>query len=111
MEDLRKSERVEAQHFISYDVLDEKNQILYSGLALSLDLSRKGVQLEDRIEFPVNSKVRLHLALADEIVDVEGKIRHIEPVEEEKFHIGIEFVEMEDELVTKIAKTYPNILT
>ena len=111
MEDLRKAERVEAQHFISYDVLDKNDQVVYSGMALSLDLSRKGIQLEDRIAPTLDSGVRLHLALADEIVDVHGIIRHVERIEEEKFHIGIEFIEMGEELVNKIAKSYPNILT
>ena len=107
---MRKSERVEAQHFISYDVLDEKEQIVYSGMALSLDLSRKGVQLEDRVELTVQTKVRLYLALPDEIVDLDGIVRHIETIEEDKFHIGIEFLEIDEELLKKIAKTYPNIL-
>lgn len=111
MENLRQSGRVEAQHFISYDALDDSGKVVYSGMALSLDLSRKGVMMEDRVEFPLNSRVRLHLALEEEIVDVEGSIRHIEKVDVEKYHIGIEFEEIGDELLNKIAQSYPDILS
>jgi len=42
MENLRESSRVEARHFISYDVRNESGEVIYSGIALSRNLSRKG---------------------------------------------------------------------
>jgi hypothetical protein len=110
MEDLRKSSRVEAHHFISIDLLDENERVIRSGMALSRNLSRTGVQIEDRQPFPMNATVRLHLALADEIVDVTGIVRHVEEVSENEYHIGIEFAEIDDDVMHQVKKAYPNLL-
>ncbi len=110
MENLRESFRVDAQHFISYDIYDEDGKVILSGMALSRDLSRKGVQMEDRVAFPLNARIRLHLAVGDEVVDVEGNVRHVEKIDEDKYHIGIEFVEIREEVIRKIGKFYPEIL-
>lgn len=110
MAESRKSSRVEAQHFISYDVLDSSGSIILSGMALSLDLSKKGVQLETRQEFPEDALVRLHLAVGEDIVDVDGKIRHMEKVNENVYHIGVEFLEIEEERLQRIGRHYPDIL-
>ncbi len=109
MENLRESSRVDAQHFISYDVYDDGDNIILSGMALSRDLSRRGVQMEDRNPFPENANVRLHLAVGEEIVDVDGKVRHVEEVEENTYRIGIEFMEIAEEKINKIAQYYPDI--
>ena len=110
MENLRESSRVEARHFISYDVRNESGEVIYSGIALSRNLSRKGVQIEARQEFPINNPVRLHLAVEEDVVDVNGMIRHVEKADENTYLIGIEFTEIPDEILKRLAEKYPEIL-
>lgn len=109
MKDTRKSSRVDAQLFISYDIMDESGQISYSGMALSRDLSRKGVLMEERTSFPENSKIQLHLALGQDVIDIDGQIRHVEEITENTYHIGVEFLEMSPDMIEKISKFYPQI--
>jgi hypothetical protein len=105
----RKSERIEAQHFISYDLLDSDGKISENGMALSLDLSREGVLIENRVEFPPNSNLNIHIAVGDDIVHLKGTVRHSSKIEDQKFHIGIHFEDMTDEKAEKLARFYPEI--
>jgi hypothetical protein len=109
MKDTRKSARVDAQLFISYDVIDESGRVTYSGMALSRDLSRKGVLIEERMSFPIDSKVQMHLGVGEDVVHVDGRIRHIEEVNENMFHIGIEFQQLNSETLHALSQFYPEI--
>ena len=109
MKDTRKSARVDAQLFISYDVIDESGRVTYSGMALSRDLSRKGVLIEERMSFPVDSKIQMHLGVGEDVVHVDGYIRHIEEVSENMFHISIEFQQLNSETLHALAQFYPEI--
>ena len=110
MKNSRKSERIDAQLFISYDVIDKKGKTVLSGMGLSKDLSRKGLKMEDRYEFTEGSKIKLHLAVGDEVVDVNGIIRRVEKGDEEVYYIGIEFKDLDPGMLEKIGQFYPDIL-
>ena len=107
--DNRKSKRIEAKHFISYDLLNQKGEIVESGMALSLDLSREGVLLENRTGFSENETVIIHIAVGEDVVNLTGQVRHTEQAEESKFQIGIHFKDMTDEKAQKVASFYPDI--
>jgi c-di-GMP-binding flagellar brake protein YcgR len=111
MENLRKSSRVEAQHFISYDLKDEKGETVLSGMALSRDLSQKGVQMQDRTAFPQDAAIQIHIAVGNEVVDIDGRVRHIEKMEDNEYRIGIEFVHIDSAKLEKLARFYPEILS
>lgn len=105
----RKSKRVEAKHFISYDSLDSKGEIVNSGMAVSLDLSREGVLIENRSDFSQDEMVTIHIAVGDEVVHLRGQVRHSKKVDGRGFQIGIHFEDMTDEEADKIAGFYPDI--
>ncbi len=109
-QELRKSSRIEAQHFISYDLYDEQDQVVLSGMALSQNLSRTGIQMTDRHSFPVEAKVSLHLAVGDDVIHIPGRVRHVEKVREDEYHIGVEFLDIGEETLQKIAEYYPGLL-
>lgn len=106
----RKSVRVNAQLFISYDILDKEGKVVQAGMALSEDLSRSGVKIKDRSQLPVDTSVKVHLAVGDEVIDLDGKVRHVEKVSENNYHIGVEFSDVDTALLKKLAKNYPEIL-
>lgn len=107
--DNRKSKRIEAKHFISYDLINPKGEIVENGMALSLDLSREGVLLENRTGFSENDTVTIHIAVGEDVVHLTGKVKHTEKIEEAKFQMGIHFEDMTDEKAQKIASFYPDI--
>jgi len=107
--DNRKSKRVEAKHFISYDLLNSEGGVVENGMALSLDLSREGVLIENRSDLDENALVIIHIAVGEDVVHLKGKVRHSEKLEEGKIQIGIHFEDMTDEEAEKIASFYPDI--
>lgn len=105
----RKSKRVEAKHFISYDLLNTKGEIVNSGMALSLDLSREGVLIENRSDFSRNEVVAIHIAVGNDVVHLKGQVKHSKKIAERRFQLGIHFQDMTDEKADKIASFYPDI--
>lgn len=110
MKESRKSIRVDAQLFISYDVLDKKGQVVQAGMALSKDLSKKGVQMQERSSFPLDTNIQIHLAVGNEVIDVNGKVRNVKKIDEKSYRIGIEFSQIDEELLEKLSQQYPDIL-
>lgn len=109
MKDSRKSVRVDAQLFISYDIMDTEGRVVQSGMALSEDLGRKGVKIREKNTLPVNTPIKIHLALGDEVLHVTGQVKHIEKIDEENYEIGVEFTEIGEEEVKQMKKMYPDI--
>ncbi len=109
-QDMRKSSRIDARHFISYDVLNEQEQVILSGMALSENLSRTGIQITDRQAFPVDAPVRLHLAVGDDVIHIQGKVRHVEKIGEEEYRVGVEFTDIGNDVLQKIGEYYPGLL-
>ncbi len=109
MKELRKSVRVDAQLFISYDILDHEGRVVQAGMALSEDLSREGVKIKDKSTLPVDTPIKIHLAAGDEVVDITGQVRHIQKMSGNNYHIGIEFVQIEDDDLKKLLRVYPGI--
>ncbi len=106
----RKSPRVEAEHFVSFHLFDDQGNVTLEGMALSLDLSREGILIEHRDEIPVGAKVKIMVAVGDDVVPVMGTVKHSEEVEERKFHMGIHFEDMTEEKLQRIAEYHPEIL-
>ncbi len=106
----RRSPRVEAEHFVSFHLFDDEGNVTFEGMALSLDLSREGILIENREEIPVGTKVKIIVAVGDDVVPVMGTVKHTEKVDDRKFHMGIHFEDMTDEKLQKIAEYHPEIL-
>ncbi len=109
-ENSRRSTRVPAEHFVSYDLLDEKGNVSESGMMLSLNLSREGILVENRTAFPTGANVKVNLAVGDEVVTVMGSVRHVEQLEEHRYRMGIHFEDIDEERIQKIAEFHPQIL-
>jgi len=110
MKELRKSIRVDAQLFISYDILDENGKVVQAGMALSEDLSKSGVKLKDRSQIPLDRSIQIHLAVGDEVIDLSGKVRHVQKVSGSNYHIGVEFQELDEEILKRLMRFYPDIV-
>ena len=109
-EEKRKSVRIESDQFISFKVYDDQNRICNEGMALAKDVSKSGVLLENRSGFDVGSDVDLAIALSEEILNVKGIVRNSKKIADNTFQIGIEFSEITEEELTKLASEFPNIV-
>ncbi|MFZ0390132.1 MAG: PilZ domain-containing protein [Calditrichia bacterium] len=109
MENLRRSKRVQAQHFISYDLLDGEGRVVHSGIALSRNLSREGILIEDRRAFPIDSIVKLNVAVIDEVMAIRSKVRHVENAGKNTYTIGLEFVDKDEEMIQTFMNYYPDL--
>lgn len=109
-EEQRKSVRIESDQFISFKVYDEQDRVCNEGMALAKDISKSGVLLENRVGFDVDAKVDLAIALTEEILNVKGIVRNNTLVKENMYQIGIEFFDITEEEISKLASDFPNIL-
>ncbi len=109
-EEKRKSVRIESDQFISFKVYDDQKRICSEGMALAKDVSKTGVLLENRSGFDVGSNVDLAIALTEEILNVKGIVRNSNMVNENTYQIGIEFVNVSEEELIKLASDFPNII-
>jgi len=109
-EEKRKSVRIESVQFISFKVFDDQGRICNEGMALAKDVGKSGVLLENRSGFDVGSKVDLAVALSEEILDVKGIVRNSKKIDDNTYQIGIEFSEISEEELTKLASEFPNIV-
>jgi hypothetical protein len=106
----RKSTRLESDQFISYRVYDSEDRICGEGMAKTRDISRSGVAVENRTPFEINSKIELTIALTEILVKTEGVVRNVDKIDESTYHIGIQFTDITEEQIQKIAQEFPQIL-
>lgn len=109
MSDLRESSRIDAQHFISFDIIDESGEKIANGMGVSSDLSRHGVRLECREPIEPNTQMLLHIAVGEEVLPVRGIVRHMEKVAEGRFNVGVRFEELPEVSIQKLADSYPDL--
>ena len=109
-EEKRKSTRIESDQFISFKVYDGQNRVCNEGMALAKDISKTGVLLENRLGFDVGASVDLAIALTEEILNVKGIVRNSQLLSENTYQIGIEFLEITEDEIAKLASDFPNIL-
>lgn len=109
MSELRESSRIDAQHFISFDIIDESGEKIANGMGVSSDLSSKGVRLECREAIEPETHLLLHIAVGDEVLPVRGVVRHMEKLAEGKYNVGVLFEELPEVSIRKLATNYPEL--
>jgi hypothetical protein len=102
--DKRKHERIESLN-LSYICLDEDQNIVKQGMGRTLNMSESGMLLETH--FPIKSihKLQLTISLEEDLLDIKGKPVHIRSIEGGKYHIGIQFLDL-DQKSTKLLKKF-----
>ena len=105
-ENKRKHDRIHSLN-LSYFCLDEDNNIVKQGMGRTLNISESGILLETH--FPIEPKytVQLTISLEENLLDIKGKPVHVKTIDGEKFQIGIEFDDL-DENATKLLQDFIN---
>ena len=73
----------------------------------TLDLSRHGLRLEVHLPIPVSSILTCRLAFGEEVVEVRGVVRHLQPCESNLYEIGLSF-EKVDTMSQAVFDRYAN---
>jgi hypothetical protein len=106
----RKSTRLDSDQFISYRLFDEKGQICDEGMAKTKDISRSGVAIENRRSFDVDSRVELTIALSEELLKTNARVRNVKELGDEEYLIGLEFDNLSAEEFDKLRDEFPDIV-
>jgi len=105
----RRDERVSSKNLVSYQLYNASGDILEEGMAVTLNISRAGALIKTKTAFAQNTRLGLIVAVENDIVEVEGVVRHCEE-EEGEFKSGIRFVSITEDQIQKLATHFPEIL-
>ena len=108
-EQSRKDVRIKSEQFISYTLFSQDNKVCDEGMGVARDVSRNGMALENRRTMEVSARIELSIAAGDDVVQAEGIVRNAKEIGENIYLIGIEFKNISDEEIEKLAKEFPNI--
>lgn len=92
----RRFERVKSLNLVRFVHYNENLIPDCEGYARTLDISKKGIRLECKYEFPENSYVDLDIAINDAILSLKGKIVNVAR-SNDLFWYGIEFENIDEE--------------
>lgn len=96
--------RISALNLISYDCIDETEQIVAQGMGRTLNISEGGILLETHIPIDPQNTIALAIGLEDELIDIKGEVVFSMAGIDEKFEAGIEFLEMPDSTLDILKK-------
>ena len=105
----RRDERITSKNLVSYQLYDASGEIIEEGMAVTLNISRSGALIKTKKAFALNTRLGLVVAVENDIVEVEGTIRHCEEQEGE-FLSGLKFISITEEQIQKLAVHFPEIL-
>ncbi len=105
-ENQRKHDRIPSLN-LSYVCLDENNNMVKQGMGRTLNISESGILLETN--FPIESEylVLLTIALREDLLEIKGKPIHSRSYDTDKFEVGIEFLEPDQDSV-RLLKNFIN---
>lgn len=106
----RGTERVKSEDLISLILFDANGNKMHEGMAKTKNISRSGVALEYSIAMDLGSKVEMTMGLGAEVVKVSGTIKNVNPIENDKYQIGIEFDFLTEEDLNRIGMIYPDVV-
>lgn len=87
----RGATRVERISLVQVSRFDEEGFRADLATGRTLNISRGGVRVELHHPLPLRSKVRLDLAVNDQLVGLEGTVVYLQALDEERCCMGIEF--------------------
>lgn len=103
-EEKRKHIRINSLNLshVSLDNIDEPTK---QSMGRTLNVSESGILLETHFPIPSGQSVSLTVGIEEELVDIRGKVVHLLDGESGKFEMGIEFTDIDEE-VLRILKKY-----
>ena len=91
----RRAERRYAMNFLDYEIVSPEGETIGRGLARTLNVSATGLLIETGQFFEPGQVLRITLGLANELVQLLGRVVHAQPVSDELCSAGVQFVEFD----------------
>ena len=108
-EQKRKEVRIQSEQFISYKLFDKDDKVCGEGMGVARDVSKTGVALENRHSMELGARIELTIAMTDDVIQADGTVRNVNALDENAYLIGIEFKNISNEEIEKLAKEFPSI--
>ncbi|UCF93204.1 MAG: PilZ domain-containing protein [Desulfobacterales bacterium] len=102
-EDKRKHPRIDSLNLL-YVCLDENENIAKQGMGRTLNVSETGILLETHFPIAPEHTVILSIGLKEDLIDVKGKPVHFRSAENQKYAVGIQFLEPDKKAIRIIRK-------
>lgn len=103
MTEKRKTDRIATLNLF-YILLNEEETPVHQGMGRTLNLSETGILLETHFPIEPTYTVMISIGLAEDLVDVKGKVVHFRQVEKDQHVTGIQFVSVTEEAAQVIKK-------
>jgi c-di-GMP-binding flagellar brake protein YcgR len=88
--------RKDALNLLDYSVPGQNGELVDRGMGRTINISEKGILFETHVSFQVGQIIMITIELEEDLVEIEGCIKHVEPCLE-KFNSGVEFLHMNAE--------------
>lgn len=112
-ENYRKHPRYDSIN-LSYICLDKSEEVVQQAMARTINISDNGILLETHFKMKKGYTLVASIGIQDEMVDVRGKVVHVQASGEGKYVAGIEITGIEgddeglwQEFLKKISGTEP----
>ncbi len=92
----RREPRERTYQLVNVSRLNREGVPVEQVLGRTLDVSRAGARVEVDRELPTGARVRVDMALREELVSTEAEVRHVEPAREGGYHLGVQFLALDD---------------
>jgi len=89
----RGAERRNTKNLVDYEVVTPQGMTAGRGLARTLNISATGLLLETGQAFAVGQSLRLTAMLANDLVQMTGRVVHSESADEQLCSSGVQFLE------------------
>jgi hypothetical protein len=96
MAEKRKSPRIDSLHILHFQVLGPGAPYATRGMGRTLNVSQFGVLLEIHEPLQADQELLVTLGIGEDLVDLRGRVAHVEQGTADAFQAGIEFLEMDD---------------
>lgn len=100
----RGNDRISSKNLLSYVCVDDNNETVVNGMGRTLNVSESGIMLETHTNIDNKLTVMLSIGLEDSLIELKGKIIHSKKLDKGKYHIGIQFVDLDKNSKAQLSK-------
>ncbi|MCD6139191.1 MAG: PilZ domain-containing protein [Deltaproteobacteria bacterium] len=100
----RQHPRKDSLNLLSYICLDENDHELTQGMGRTLNVSESGILLETYRQIDTKHVLLLDIGLADDLIDIKGKVIYSKSLEWSTFRYGIQFLDMDKNALLTLKK-------
>lgn len=94
--DKRKFERTDSLNILEYVILGDDGEPMGEGMGRTLNVSENGLLLETNNLLNPEQMLVITVGLKEDMVELRGKVSHVDSCSDKTFCSGIEFLEIDE---------------